>query len=401
MTKPSPPPPQPLQLHPVELKLYPSRSPAFTDTVPLPPPANPPTWAHIQKVICSGNLDDLYRDPACESAYRAWSGPVKKEWGSLERFIRVVRLEWDDPVLAAAANQQNGASATPAQNGVTSNDSSGSSSVKNGFFEDLEDEWKVKMIPNHWPYNMPPGCKHWCVWSRRPITHISQLPVSTSPTATAFSSSSSSTSPHSTANGRVAPASPPTPSDTDGFAATSAARADSSQLSPTAPVPWPFPHMTRAEQEQLYAAVSRDGIRALIPPGSFTERGLTPAPVTGEYVLDFFRSNPQLAAPDQILLSNNNNDSQSGALDTMVGGEQVVAEAPLEARAIQAANATMAYFSQHCVQCVLRMFPPEQGWDCILFCNPPHLRTVPGLDHWHIMSLDPAVAAQLQAQEAA
>ncbi|CAD6950832.1 unnamed protein product [Tilletia controversa] len=347
----------------------------LTDTVELPPPKEPATWQHIKHVICRGNLDDLYRDPVCELAYRAWSKPVKAQWGSLERFIRVERLHWDET-------------------------HSSPSSAGNAFFEDIDDEWLVKMIPNHWPYNIPLKCRHWCVWSRKPITHIAQLPSAPdSPGGPVQHTPSTNGHGHvpaaAQANGRVAPSSPESLPSSSSYSSSSSSSSQSPSQ-PSAPngsssssssklahapharpVPWPFPHMSRKEQEDLYAAVSHDGIRALVLPDE-DARGAAPEPVTGEYVLEFFRSRPhhaaRLVAPSP---------SQH------VAGTEPKTGAEAEAMAARAADATMAYFSQHCHSFVLKTFPPKQGWRSVLFCNPPHLRTVPGLDHWHIMSLAP------------
>ncbi|KAE8226571.1 hypothetical protein CF319_g842 [Tilletia indica] len=354
----------------------------LTDTVELPPPTNPTTWSHIKDVICRGNLDDLYRDPACELAYRTWSKPVKAEWGSLERFIRVVRLEWDDVSPSGTGKQ--------VDEKVAKEGSSAGSG--NAFFEDMEDEWHVKMIPNHWPYNIPLGCRHWCVWSRKPITHISQLPSATSQHTPSANGQTASASAPAQANGHVIPGSPESlpssssslssfsqPSSSSTSTSTSTSTPDSNSKLALAPharaVPWPFPDMSREEQEELYAAVSHDGIRALVLPEEDVAAGPgVCAPVTGEYVLEFFRQRLHHATKLRRRTAPEEEEEEE---DT---------EEELAARA---ADATMAYFSQHCYSFVLKTFPPEQGWRSVLFCNPPHLRTVPGLDHWHIMSLAP------------
>jgi len=364
-----------------------SESP-FLETVELPPPENPTTWAHIKDVICRGNLDDLYRDPACERAYRAWSKPVKAEWGSLERFIRVKRLHWNDSqqptvaVVASAADASNGSAHQAGSRGP------------NAFFEDLDDESQVKMIPNHWPYNIPIGCRHWCVWSRKPITHISQLPDQHSGDGAS-----------SIANGSVAPGSPEVTAKRKEHNCSDAIHLNDGAKLASAPhaqpVSWPFPAMSRADQEELYAAVSHDGIRALVLPNVDLRAGPSvAAPVTGEYVLDFFRRRPDLAHSVDTAAALPPSLSIPASLSfgsAKEGGALVdEAEAPLEAAATRAADATMAYFSQHCFSFVLKTFPPKQGWRSVLFCNPPHLRTVPGLDHWHIMALAPEAQADQQ-----
>ncbi|KAK0521575.1 hypothetical protein OC835_006846 [Tilletia horrida] len=373
----------------------------LSDTIELPPPEHPTTWAHIKDVICRGNLDDLYRDPACERAYRAWSKPVKAEWGSLERFIRVVRLEWDDPLAPPDEQHKKG-------NGNGS--ASSAAAARNGFFEDLDDEWLVKMIPNHWPYNIPLGCRHWCVWSRKPITHISQLPERADEPDEPEKPVNGDTQGHARANGRVAPGSPDSIQDaqpattSSSSASSSSSSASSSKLASAAhakPVPWPFPAMTRAEQEELYAAVSHDGIRALVLPDEDVRAGPSvAAPVTGEYTLEYFRARPhfadQLPAPPSAS-QDDGSDSDTAAAATAATSSLLSQTSPLEAAATLAADATMAYFAQHCHSFVLKTFPPAQGWRSVLFCNPPHLRTVPGLDHWHIMSLAPEVGAQAGA----
>ncbi|CAD6887819.1 unnamed protein product [Tilletia controversa] len=64
------------------------------------------------------------------------------------------------------------------------------------------------MIPNHWPYNIPLKCRHWCVWSRKPITHIAQLPSAPdNPDGPVQHTSSTNGHGHAQANERVAPSS--------------------------------------------------------------------------------------------------------------------------------------------------------------------------------------------------
>ncbi|CAD6917724.1 unnamed protein product [Tilletia laevis] len=63
----------------------------LTGTVELPPPEEPATWEHIKHVETSTTFTatPFVTSP---TAHVAWYQPVKAQWGSLGRFIRVERL---------------------------------------------------------------------------------------------------------------------------------------------------------------------------------------------------------------------------------------------------------------------------------------------------------------------
>ncbi|PWN51473.1 hypothetical protein IE53DRAFT_313880 [Violaceomyces palustris] len=145
------------------------------------------TWDSILQVITKGDLDQLNRHPRCEEEYRLWSPSIRREWGCLENYIRVIRLGWggvEDQAQELTPSSPSPSDQTPpmaetwpevvlphpGREGTllthfvgdvdlaSSSSSSSSSSL-------------VKVIENDWPYGIPQDCKHWVVWSKLAILH--------------------------------------------------------------------------------------------------------------------------------------------------------------------------------------------------------------------------------------
>lgn len=101
------------------------------------------TWPQIQQTITNGDLNMLYRNDECEARYAEWAKPIRKKYGSLETYIRQVRLQWDDAGEGTSTNSAR-------------------------FFDDeavlAKDPSLVRCIPNDWPYGIPEGCGHYVIW---------------------------------------------------------------------------------------------------------------------------------------------------------------------------------------------------------------------------------------------
>lgn len=108
------------------------------------------SWSEISRIICSGDLADLYRHDRCEAEYAAWREPIKAEYGDLETYIRRERLRWDPPTEAEVEGRIPG---------------------MQHFMADWESRGHAKCIPNDWPYGIPGGCGHYVVWSKQPMLH--------------------------------------------------------------------------------------------------------------------------------------------------------------------------------------------------------------------------------------
>ena len=62
------------------------------------PPADGPspfmTWSYVIRILSHGDLDQLFRDPTCDTAYRAFAPSVRAQHNGIENYIRTVRLGW-------------------------------------------------------------------------------------------------------------------------------------------------------------------------------------------------------------------------------------------------------------------------------------------------------------------
>uniref|UniRef100_V5ERY9 Uncharacterized protein n=1 Tax=Kalmanozyma brasiliensis (strain GHG001) TaxID=1365824 RepID=V5ERY9_KALBG len=280
----------------------------FFPNPPFPGPSPFMTWSYIIRILATGDLDQLFRDPVCDTAYRAFAPTARAAHGSIENYIRTVRLGWpaEEAVGPPPPNMLDRPQKDPfAVMGSASGTSTpGTPMVEvketwpektlphpvtgvelRHFVEDTEEGGLVKVIPNDWPYGVPAGATHWCVWSKLPILHPSLFET------------------------------PDTPFD-------------------------------EGMREELYACITGDGIRGftgftLEPKYRFQGREVPE--VVGTY--------------SQARLEN---------------GAQVSREEVSKAH---------AWASRHVTRFVEAKWP-EGEYETAWFCNPPNLRTVPGLSHF-------------------
>lgn len=124
------------------------------------------SWDHIQRVVSQDDLDYLIRHKECETRYIAWGEGIRKKYGGLENYMRVVRLDWeeDNDEIIGPSQSQEGSSVHDV------NDDEDAADIKSYFNNVVaEDSNLVKTIPNDWPYAMPAECGHYVVWCKRPI----------------------------------------------------------------------------------------------------------------------------------------------------------------------------------------------------------------------------------------
>ncbi|SPO29391.1 uncharacterized protein UTRI_04880_B [Ustilago trichophora] len=198
--------------------------PSYTDDrlpgtyFPNPSPTGPSpfmTWTYIISVLSHGDLDQLFRDPVCDTAYRAFAPSVRAQHNGIENYIRTVRLGWaaetqtgplgpnmlDRPqkdLSSILASNTNSGVSTP--NGTrlpveavketwpekVLPHPSRAGIVLRHFVADAQEPGEygdglVKTIPNDWPYGVPAGSSHWVVWSKLPILHPSLFETSDTP----------------------------------------------------------------------------------------------------------------------------------------------------------------------------------------------------------------------------
>ncbi|PWZ01893.1 hypothetical protein BCV70DRAFT_198174 [Testicularia cyperi] len=320
------------------------------------------SWDYIVKILSEGDLDQLQRHKSCDDGYRAWAPPIKLQYGGLENYIRKTRLGWPaeqykGPVLpsmldrpqrdssiptGALGGEPTGAKtgAVPAASGACTPNGSrvvetwpektlphprNPDTVLRCFTGDLQDEdGLTKTILNDWPYGIPADARHWVVWSKLPIIH----PVLFQDPDTPFS---------------------------------------------------------QDLREELYDCVTGDGVRG------FT--GFASPPTAQNYTF------PRLSS------RNGDDDGEEQRIASIAGNvtrarlaaQNSAAEAshangasphqPHAAVEITEELASQAHYwaGRHIRQYVERRWPPHLGFQTAWFCNPPGLRTVPGLSHFHVV----------------
>lgn len=106
------------------------------------------TWLQLRQFVDSGDLGLLKRHPALQTRYDAWCARVRARHGDMAGYLVRVRLGW--------------ASLPPPPPGE--------------FFgaQTAADLWQI--LPNDWPYSVPPEIEHVLVWSRVPIGDPSLVP---------------------------------------------------------------------------------------------------------------------------------------------------------------------------------------------------------------------------------
>ncbi|SNX85687.1 uncharacterized protein MEPE_04396 [Melanopsichium pennsylvanicum] len=310
-------------------------------------PSNFMTWPYIVQILSHGDLDQLFRDPVCDTAYRTFAPPVRKQYGGMENYIRTARLGWPaevdsapsgpnmldkppkDPlsIMSLASSASGSFVSAP---GSRMSTPTGRVSTPNGTpripVEVIKETWPekvlahpnkpgiklkhfvhdadidgehaeclVKTIPNDWPYGVPSGSSHWVVWSKLPILH---------------------------------------PSLFENFET-------------------PFPVETR---DDLYNCVTGDGIRG------FT--GFLPES----------DANPTYHFQGEVIPEVLGSYSQSKLAEASEKGEL----AGLSRESISRAH---AWASREVTKYIEKVWPADR-YQTAWFCNPPHLRTVPSLSHF-------------------
>lgn len=87
-----------------------------------------------------------------------------REYGTLVEYLVKVRLGWGEevrPKPTFAASQNPSAASTP---------------NPTVFRADLPEEY-LKVIPNDWPYSVPPDVAHYVIWSRVPAISSANIPI--------------------------------------------------------------------------------------------------------------------------------------------------------------------------------------------------------------------------------
>ncbi|ODN85100.1 hypothetical protein L202_00923 [Cryptococcus amylolentus CBS 6039] len=140
------------------------------------------TWGELKEIIRSGDLGQLMRNKEMQWKYDQWSAGMKAKFGSTEKYLTNTRLPFpkqsSDPIGLAAHTARLNLS-TPSVSGTSTPRSVGFASLDSRGEEEPEylkwtgelDPEKYAVLPNDWPYCVPYGVRHFCVWSRIPIGH--------------------------------------------------------------------------------------------------------------------------------------------------------------------------------------------------------------------------------------
>ncbi|KAF8734765.1 Flavoprotein, partial [Rhizoctonia solani] len=142
------------------------------------------TWDQVKDQVDSGDLAALKRHPALQQRYDKWIQQVKMIHGSVGKFeIYIFNYNFSNAYIPASPGSHT--EPTYADNGSALGQSETASvrpltpSANNGkrwFTADIA-EPLVKILPNDWPYSVPPEIRHYVVWSRLPITHPGIVPA--------------------------------------------------------------------------------------------------------------------------------------------------------------------------------------------------------------------------------
>ncbi|WVQ77604.1 hypothetical protein IAR50_007292 [Cryptococcus sp. DSM 104548] len=144
------------------------------------------TWGELKEIIRSGDLGQLMRNKEMQWKYDQWSSGMKAKFGSTEKYLTQTRLPFPEtskpvpskPTCTSTLTVPNLSNTAPAS-GTSTPRSVGFASLassKDGPPEYLTwtgelDPEKYAVLPNDWPYCVPYGVRHFCVWSRIPIGH--------------------------------------------------------------------------------------------------------------------------------------------------------------------------------------------------------------------------------------
>ncbi|OCF53979.1 hypothetical protein L486_08536 [Kwoniella mangroviensis CBS 10435] len=153
------------------------------------------TWGELKEVIVSGQLEKLMRNKEMQVRYNIWMNGIREKYGStgdfestsrialnayprntrsgsiclceltlyihgIENYLKQGRLPFPQSA-AEPTYEPNGSSSSIPHDYLTYD-------AGKGF-----DESKYAVLTNDWPYNVPYGVRHLCVWSKLPIAHRS------------------------------------------------------------------------------------------------------------------------------------------------------------------------------------------------------------------------------------
>ncbi|WVW78067.1 hypothetical protein I302_100018 [Kwoniella bestiolae CBS 10118] len=118
------------------------------------------TWGELKDIIVSGKLECLMRNKQMQARYNTWIKGIKEKYGSTENYLRRGRLPFPQSAPEPTFDSNGSSSSIPYE--YLTYDS------EKGF-----DESKYAVLTNDWPYNIPHGVRHFCVWSKVPVAHRS------------------------------------------------------------------------------------------------------------------------------------------------------------------------------------------------------------------------------------
>ncbi|KAF8312471.1 hypothetical protein DL93DRAFT_1305398 [Clavulina sp. PMI_390] len=100
-------------------------------------------WDGLVKLVASGAVSKLIRNPAFRADYHAHNKILREKYGSVVDYLVKIRLKWDltQPIDPSA---------------------------KPYFTTDIPNDL-VQVVFNDWPYSVPDGVSHYVVWSRLPL----------------------------------------------------------------------------------------------------------------------------------------------------------------------------------------------------------------------------------------
>ncbi|OWZ76258.1 cytoplasmic protein [Cryptococcus neoformans Bt85] len=193
------------------------------------------------------------------------------------------------------------------------------------------DESKYAVLPNDWPYCVPYGVRHYCVWSRVPIAHpdlVDYDPIKWNKIEQEGLGGFTGVLPFL-----------PEPR----IASNDDADKGKSKGLPTPPTPAPSAISTHFTASSIASALANQ-----TPVGrSSTHPELHVPPAEGWYPLDLTHAGPSLRR-------------WAGVTYESEGGHEVGR--------------------------MVKGLWDERGWECLWFVNPPRLQSIPGFSHFHVFA---------------
>ncbi|WVQ80947.1 hypothetical protein IAT38_003054 [Cryptococcus sp. DSM 104549] len=139
------------------------------------------TWGEYKKMIMAGNFDRTSRNQHFKYRFVQWQRGIEAEYGSTVNYLKTARLPFLKPSTPSQKTPDldktpsspqrvvdGKATPAPVSNRPTlESEPEYLKSGPNGEF----DETKYAVLLNDWPYSLPHGVRHFCVWSTVPIAH--------------------------------------------------------------------------------------------------------------------------------------------------------------------------------------------------------------------------------------